>query len=63
MPVIDLTSSIETIKIQLTNYLWTKFTANFTSDSPCTFHLLCPCHWYYKQPTVPNYQTLSNFRS
>ena len=42
MPVIDLTLSLGTINLntQLTNYLWIKFGANFSSDSTCTFYLL-----------------------
>ena len=44
LPVIDLTLSLDTIKTQIINYLWTKFDTNFTSDSPYIFHLLCPCY-------------------
>ena len=57
MPVIDLTLSLDIIKTQLTNYcLWSKFNDNFTSDSSCTFHLLCPYHRCSKLPITPNYQ-------
>ena len=59
MPVIDLSLSSNTIKTQLTNYMWSKFNDNFT-DSPCTFHLLCPCHRCSKFPITPNHQLLSN---
>ena len=62
MPVIDLTLSLDIIKTQLTNYLWSKFNDNFTSDSSCTFHLLCPCHRCSKLPITPNYQPLSNLK-
>ena len=62
IPVIDLTLSLDTIKTQIINYLWTKFDTNFISDSPCTFHLLCPCYRCSKHPIIPNFQPLSNFR-
>ena len=62
MPVLDLTLSLDSIKIQLIKYLWTNFTVNFISDSPCTFHLLCPCHRCSHRPIIPNFQPLSNFR-
>ena len=58
MPVINLTLSLDIIKIQLTNYLWSKFNANFTPDCSCTFHLLCPCHRCSKLPIIPNYHNL-----
>ena len=62
IPVIDLTLSLDTIKTQIINYLWTKFDTNFISDSPCTFHLLCPCYRCSKHPIIPNFQPLSNFK-
>ena len=34
-PVIDLSLSIDITKKHLINFLWTNFTANFTSDHPC----------------------------
>ena len=43
-PVIDLSLSIDTIKRHLTNFFWVKFTVNFKSDCPCSFHLVCPCY-------------------
>ena len=59
LPVIDLSLSLDTLKTQFTNYMWSRFNDNF-SDSPCTFHLLCPCHKCSKLPIIPNYQSLSN---
>ena len=67
MPIIDLTLSLSTIKILLTNYLWTNyiynFSANFISDYTCTFHMLCPCYCCSKLPIISNYQLLTNFRT
>ena len=63
MPVIDLTLPLSTIKILLTSYLWTNFSANFISDYTCTFHMLCPCYSCSKLPIISNYQLLTNFRT
>ena len=63
MPIIDLTLSLSTIKILLTSYLWTNFSANFISDYTCTFHMLCPCYRCSKLPIISNYQLLTNFRT
>ena len=51
-PVIDLSLSIDIIKKHLINFLWTQFTANFTSDHPCSFHFVCPCYQCSKIPVV-----------
>ena len=56
-PIIDLSLSIDIIKKHLINFLWTKFTANFTSDHPCSFHFVCPCYRCSKIPVVMCYQT------
>ena len=44
LPEIDMSSSIDTIKNQLTVYLWNHFTTSFNSDSLCSYHILCPCY-------------------
>ena len=60
-PVINLSLSIDTIKRHLTNFFWAKFTVNFKSDSPCTFHLVCPCYRCSKIPVDMCYRHLLNF--
>ena len=50
LPEIQTSFSINTIKNQLTVYLWNHFTTNFNSDSLCSYHILCPCYWCSRQP-------------
>ena len=43
LPTLDLSQSCSSIKKYISNILWNRFLANFDPDSPCTFHLICPC--------------------
>ena len=60
VPVIDISLPPEIIKNQLVKYLWYNFSANFNSEFPCTFHLLCPCHRCSNLPTSRNFNNLTN---
>ena len=52
-PVLDLSSSTNTIKHHLTIYFWTHFTDNFNSERACTYHFLCPCYRCSREPIPP----------
>ena len=60
MPTIDLSLSIDLIKIQLTAFLWNRFTSTFNSDLLCSYHMVCPCYRCSTQPIVVNFNDLSN---
>ena len=55
LPPIDLSLSLSTIKHQVKHYLWSHFSQNFHSNSPCTFHLVCPCNKCAKSYHPLNY--------
>ena len=57
-PIIDLTLSLSTIKIKLTDYLWSYFIQNFDTNDHCTLHYLCPCSKCYFLPPRVNHTTL-----
>ena len=57
-PVFDLSLSINTIKNRLINYFWIHFTHNFNSERACTYHFLCPCYRYSKEPITTNFNKL-----
>ena len=44
LPHIDTTQSLFTIKQKLTTHLWSHFHDHFESDTPRTYHYLCPCN-------------------
>ncbi len=44
LPSTDLTLSPSTIKHHLKQFFWSHFSSNFDSDSPCSYHLKCPCY-------------------
>ena len=43
LPPIDLDQPLLSIKKSLRTYFWNAFTSKFNVDSPCTYHLVCPC--------------------
>ena len=57
LPIIDLSQSLEVIKVKLNKFLWNYFLANF-DNTPCRFHCLCPCSRYSKTPAPSNYTYL-----
>jgi len=57
LPIIDLSQSLEVIKIKLKNFLWNHFIVNF-DNTPCNFHYLCPCSRCAKTPAPNNYNYL-----
>ena len=57
LPIIDLSQSLEIIKLQPKKYLWNHFLLNF-DNTPCSFHYLCPCTRCYKTPAPINYNFL-----
>ena len=63
LPVIDISLPPEIIKNQVVNYFWYQFLANFNSNFPCTFHLLCPCYRCSSLPTRRNFNSLINLIS
>ena len=54
LPIIDLSQSLEIIKLQLKKFLWNHFLLNF-DNTPCSFHYLCPCTRCSKTPAPSNY--------
>ena len=58
LPVIDITLPDHIIKSKITDHLWVNFRANFDSNLPCSFHLLCPCNRCSKLPRNPSFQHL-----
>ena len=50
LPSVDISQSYQTIKHQITSFLWDHFIANFDPNSPCTFHFICPCSSCYHIP-------------
>ena len=61
VPVIDLSLPTDIIKKHLTIFFWEKFSANFTSDHPCSFHLVCPCYCCTKLPITMCLHSLLNY--
>ena len=57
LPIIDLSQSLELIKVKLKKFLWNHFLANF-DNTPCRFHYLCPCSQCSKTPALSNYSYL-----
>ena len=55
VPVINLSLPINIIKKQIIKHLWSQFSINFNSETPCTFHILCPCHHCSNQPISSNF--------
>ena len=53
--IIDSSFSIDIIKIQLTANVWNQFTASFNSNSFCSYHIICPCYQYSRQPVSVNF--------
>ena len=43
LPTIDLEQSVSSIKKRVRQFLWDHFLLSFKSDSPCSFHFMCPC--------------------
>ena len=58
LPPIDLTQSVNTIKQQLKEFLWSHFINNFDPDSPCTYHFHCPCNRCTKVYKPPNFVSM-----
>ena len=58
LPPIDLTRSVNTIKQQLKEFLWSHFINNFDPDSPCTNHFHCPCSRCTKVYKLPNFVSM-----
>ena len=44
LPVIDLDMPVSSILSLLRTYFWNYFLNHFSSDNPCSFHLICPCN-------------------
>ena len=40
---LDLTFTYNTIRRRLLLHFWDHFLSHFSSDSPCSFHYVCPC--------------------
>jgi len=57
LPIIDLSQSLEVIKVKLKKFLWNHFLANFDNSS-CKFHYLFPRPHCSKTPTPTNYNYL-----
>ena len=57
LPIIDLSQSLEIIKLQLKKFLWNHFLLNF-DNTPCSFHYSCPCTRCSKTPAPSNYNFL-----
>ena len=43
LPTIYLDQSTGSIKLRVQWFLWDRFICSFKSDSPCTYHFMCPC--------------------
>ena len=54
LPIIDLSESLESMKIKLKKFLRNHFLANFDKTT-CSFHYLCPCFRCSKTPAPSNY--------
>ena len=58
LPVIDITSSLTAIKSKLLSFLWNHFLLNFSSNSNCSLHFLCPCNKCSLSPAISNFNLL-----
>ena len=58
LPVIDITSSLTAIKSKLLSFLWKYFLLNFSSNSNCSLHFLCPCNKCSLSPAISNFNLL-----
>ena len=58
LPIIDLNSSLQTIKLRLKKYMWNRFIENFDPNVPCTFHFLCPCSKCTRIHHTPNFSPI-----
>ena len=57
LPPIDLSLSVATNKVKITEFLWSHFMSHFKSDNPCTYQLVCPCSkCAYNRPS-PNFNS------
>ena len=43
LPTFDLDQSISSIKREVQQFFWDHFLHTFKSDSPCSYHFMCPC--------------------
>ena len=58
LPEIDLTLSLNQIKMKLNNFLWNHFMQNFDPSNNCTLHFVCPCCNCKCHPSTPDFRTL-----
>ena len=57
LPSIDLDQPLLSIKKSLRTYFWNAFTSKFNVDSPCTYHLVCPCSKCALLPVPHNFHS------
>ena len=57
LPPIDLDQPLLSIKKSLRTYFWNAFTSKFNVDSPCTYHLVCPCSKCALLPVPHNFHS------
>jgi len=59
LPIIDTSLSIHQLKLYFTRFLWREFSTKFTSDLPCTMHIVCPCYRCSALPVSVNYESFN----
>ena len=58
LPVIDLDKPVSSILSLLRIHFWNHFLSHFSSDNPCSFHLVCQCNKCYYLPLTHNISPL-----
>ena len=60
MECIASQSSYQSIKLNVSSFLWNHFNHHFDSNNSCTWHIICPCSSCFSLPSPLN---LSSFSS
>ena len=59
LPHIDLSLSLNTIKLRLKKFFWAHFLEHFNPKDPCSYHFLCPCaKCHTRAPAPTTFDTL-----
>jgi len=59
VPIIDTSLSIHQLKLYFTRFFWREFSTKFTSDLPCTMHIVCPFYCCSTLPVSVNYESFN----
>ena len=53
LPHIDLSLSLDTIKLRLKKFFWAHFLEHFKPEDSCSYHFLCPCAKCHTRTPAP----------